>query len=208
MTIEYIEVEQTCTKNLCKDKKAFEDTVRLFEKNTILLTSDSNQELLEHLKKVVAISVGRILADRVPGARFLKNLLKNHYEHPNSDLERKNAVIFVKKPQYLHEMKNSEMIEICRNLQLEFLELTAEHVANKESFLSDLKLVQEVDSDIIERKEAEKRIHREVLEAGEFIGHGDQLTFQKFYDAKRLSQSGVTSIEKLEYLSYFRLGKP
>ena len=37
------------------------------------------------------------------------------------------------------------------------------------------------------------------------LGYGDLLTFQKFYDAKRLMQSGVTALERLEYIRYFKV---
>ena len=113
LTMEFIEVEQFCTKHLDRDKKAFGDTIKLFDKDTLLLTSDTNKELLKHFNKVVAISVGRALAERVPGAKFLKRLFKNHHDHPTSDLERKPATLFVKKPQYLHEMKNIENHSTC-----------------------------------------------------------------------------------------------
>ena len=97
------------------------------------------------------------------------------------------------------------MIEIMKNIQQDFLELTAELVTEKEAFNCDLKMVQDTDCDIIDRKAAQKRLVDGVLEAGEYIGHGDQLTFQKFYDGLRLSQTGVTAIERLEFIRYFRI---
>ena len=205
MTLEYIEVEQKCTKHLSKERNSLDDAAKLFVKDTILLSSDTNKELLEHFKKVVAISVGRALADRVPGAEFLKLLLQNHYDHPNSTLDKKPATIFVKKPQYLHEMKNNDMMEILNNLQDDFLELTAELAEDKEAFLSDIALVRDIDCDIVRRNEAQERIDLTVIEAGEYIGHGDQMTFWKFWDAKRLSQTGVTALERKEYLGNFRI---
>ena len=174
----------------------------------MLLSSEENKNLLAHLKKVVAITVGRILANRVTGAEFLKRFLKNHYVHPTSNLDINPAITFVKKPLYLHEIKNDEMINICKSLQLDFLELTAEQVPDKEAFVADLKLMQELEVDKSTREAAEKRIHKEVKSAGVFIGHGDQMTFQKFFDAKRLCRSGVTALERLEYVQYFRLGMP
>ena len=205
MTLEYIEVEQFCTKNLSTGDKSLGETLEFFKKESVLLSTEANKDLLNHLRKVVAISVGRNLAERVPGAGFLKKLLKNHYDHPTSKQEPKPAITFVKKPQYLHEMKNNDMIKICKKLQLDFLELTAELVPNKGAFLADLEVVQDIDSDKIEREAAEKRLHEEVKAAGEFIGHGDQMTFQKFFDAKRLCRTGVTALERLEYVHYFRL---
>ena len=207
LTLEYIQLEQHCTKNLNTADKPLDEILSFFHEDRLLLSSPANQDLLTHLKKVVAVTVGRILGERVSGAQFLKKFLPNHYDHPNSLQEAKPAVTFVKKPQYLHEMKNSDMIKICKTLQSDFLYLTAEHVSNKEAFLCDLKLAHDIDSDIIEREAAEKRLHDEVKAAGVYIGHGDQLTFQKFSDAKRLCRSGVTALERMEYVEYFRLGK-
>ena len=66
-------------------------------------------------------------------------------------------------------------------------------------------MIQNQECSTAEREAAGERIHLAVLEAGEFIGHGDYLTFQKFYDAKRLMQPGVTAFERLEFLKYFKL---
>ena len=206
LTLEYIEIEQTCTKHLSKERNSFDEAVKLFVKDTILLSSDTNKDLRIHFKKVAAISVGRAIAERMKGGgEFLKILLKNHYEHPTSNLIRKPATLFVKKPQYYHEMKNNDMMEIIKNIQDDFLELSAELLDDKETFLADIQTVKNVDSDTVERKEAQTRIDAAVLEAGEFIGHGDQMTFEKFWNAKRLSQTGVTALERKEYLAYFRI---
>ena len=205
MTLEFIELEQHCTSDLDTTEKSVEEALEFFDEDTLLLTSDKNKELLNQLEKVVATSVGREIASRVPGAQFLNKALKNHHDHPTSKLDRNPAILFVKKPQYLSEMKNTDMIKICQKLQLDFLELTAEHVLDKEAFLVDLKLANTIDCDIPEREEADKRIHDSVREAGLYIGHGDQLTFQRFYEAKRLCRTSVTAIERLEYLAHFRL---
>ena len=204
MTQEFIEIEQTCTKHLEKEKKSFDETAELFNKATFLL-SEEEKTTLEHFKKVVAITVGRVLAKRVPGASFLTILLDNHYDHPNQNLNPKPAVLFIQKPLYLHEIKTDEMIEIVREIQLDFLNLTAELVPNKLEFLEDLKLIQSEDCEAFAREAAEKRIHAEVLEAGEYIGNGDYLTFQKFYDAKRSLQSAVTALERMEFINYFKV---
>ena len=160
---------------------------------------------MNHFKKVVAITIGRILAKRIPGANFLLNLLDNHYDHPNQEVNPKPAVLFIQKPLYLHEIKTDEMIEICKEIQLDFLKLTAELVPNKIGFLEDLELIQKEDCDTLTREAAEKRIDAAVIEAGEYIGNGDYLTFQKFYDAKRSLQSGVTAIERMEFVKYFKV---
>ena len=57
----------------------------------------------------------------------------------------------MKKPQYYHEMKNNDMMEIIKNIQDDFLELTAELLEDKEAFLSDIQIVKDVDSDIVDR---------------------------------------------------------
>ena len=124
LTQEYIEVEHNDTKDLDKQSKSFDETKDMFKNDTIIITSEQNKALLEHLKKVVAITIGRVLADRLPEANFLKAMLDNHYDHPNQNLKPKPAVLFIQKPLYLHEIVNAEMIQILDSVQLDFLKLT------------------------------------------------------------------------------------
>ena len=171
LTQEYVEVEQTDTKHFDKKSKPFDELKDMFKSDTILLTAEENKTLLEHFQKVVAITIGRILSERVPEASFLKILFENHYDHPNKNLHPKPAILFIQKPLYLHEIVNDEMIQICESVQLDFLKLTAELVLDKQSYLSDLDLIQNPDCDVISRNAAETRIHSAVLEAGEYIGN-------------------------------------
>ena len=203
LTQEFIQIEQTCTKHLATEKRSFSEATQLFHSDTISLLTQA--ENFKHFKKVVAITVGRMIASRCKGASFLEHLLENHYDHPNQDLHPKPAIIFIQKPLYYHEIKNDEMIKILQEIQLDFLMLTAEQVLDKEAFLEDLDKIQNQDCNKIDREAAEQRIEQAVLDAGEYIGHGDYLTFQKFYDAKRLMQPGVTALERLEFLKYFKL---
>ena len=66
LTQEYIEVEQIDTKHLDKQSKPFDDLKYMFKSDTMLLTAEENKTLLDHFQKVVAITVGRILSERVP----------------------------------------------------------------------------------------------------------------------------------------------
>ena len=204
-TQEFIEIEQRSTKELEKKSKSFEEMCEMFKTEKILLTSAENKPLLKHFKMVVAITIGRLLADRLPEARFLKSLLENHYHHPHRNLNPSPALLFIQKPLYLHEIVNDEMIQIEEEIQLDFLKLIAEQASNREAFLRDLELIQKKDCDNLEREAAEQRVHQEVLEVGEYIGHGDYLTWQKFYDAKRMLESSITALERKEYIKYFKL---
>ena len=155
---------------------------------------------------MVAVQVGRSLADVVPAAKILKKYLPNHYPHPNSKKKHAPANLFTKPPLYLCEQKNSDMIKIARAEQDDFLFWVAEQVLDKKGFLQDLKIIKSEDFEEQTLKDAEKRVHKEVLDAGEYVGHGDLLTFQQFYVAKRLCQGSVTAVERLEFLRYFRIG--
>ena len=205
LTQEFVEIEQIDTKHLNTNGKGFEEKEATFKSDTVLLTSDENKALLDHFKNVVAITIGRILSDRVPESKFLKAYFANHYDHPNQNLNPKPAIIFIQKPLYLHEIVNEEMIQILESVQLDFLMLSAELVSDKEEFLSDIKLLQNKESDSNSRDEAAIRIHKAILESGEYIGHGDYLTFEKFYSAKGLSQTCVTALERFEFIKYFKL---
>ena len=98
MTLEFIELEQHCTSDLDTTEKSVEEALEFFDEDTVLLTSDKNKELLNQLEKVVATSVGREIASRVPGAQFLNKALKNHHDHPTSKLDRRSDFLFLKKP--------------------------------------------------------------------------------------------------------------
>ena len=117
LTLEFIEIEQISTKHLDTTKKNLDEVLESLNIDDILLTSAKNKDLLSHFNRVVALTVGRKLAVRVKGGQFLKKLFPNHYDHPNAYKSMKPAKTHVKKPLYLHEMKNDEMIEISRNLQ-------------------------------------------------------------------------------------------
>ena len=205
LTQEYVEIEQLDTRHLDTEGKDFYEKKAAFKSDTVLLTSKENETLLEHLKNVVSITIGRMLCDRVPEANFLKSFFPNHYPHPNQNHNPKPAIIFIQKPLYLHEIVNEEMIQILESVQLDFLMLTAELVTDKAGFLSDVELLQNKDSDSYSRDAATKRIHAAILESGEYIGHGDYLTFEKFYSAKGLSQTCVTALERFEFIKYFKL---
>ena len=169
-TQEFIEIEQKCTKHIDTKCKTFDEMCDLFKASTILPSSEENKTPMEHLKMVVATTIGIILADRLSEAKFLKHLLQNHYDHPHQTMNPKPAILFIQKPLYLHEIVNDEMMQIEEEVQLDFLKLTAELVADKERYLSDVEKIQNQDCDISEREAAEKRVHSDVLEAGEYIG--------------------------------------
>ena len=172
---------------------------------TLDLTAKSNENLLNHHKKVTAIVVGRKLAESVPDASKLKRFLTNHYQHPNSDHEVKPAILFSKPPQYYNEIINTEMCDMLDQVQLDYLHLIAELLPNKTAYLDDLKLIQDSDCETSERESAEERVAGFCLDAGEYIGHGDLLTFERFFLAKRSRKGSSTALERLEYIHYFRV---
>ena len=170
-TQEFIELEQSCTKQFDTSSKPFEEMLELFKASTILMNSEENKHIREHFDKVAAITVGRMLAERLKKASFLKPLFENHYEHPNKSLNPNPAVLFIQKPLYLHEIVNDEMMQIEEEVQLDFLKLTAELVSDKPAFLADVDQIQNSDSNKSDREAAEARIHSAILEAGEYIGN-------------------------------------
>lgn len=168
MMLEYVEIEQVNTAHLDISSKTFDEMSQFFHTDTLLLDSSDNQDLLKHLEKVTALTVGRVLAERVPGAEFLKSHLEEHYQHPNSNLN--SAILYTKKPQYLSENVNSEMILMLEQMQQDFLNLSAELVSEKASFLNDLEVMKMGETDVDVREAAENRVHSAILETGEFIG--------------------------------------
>ena len=87
---------------------------------------------------------------------------------------------------------------------------------DREAFCQDLELVKctkiiesgvvESDQEVVEREEAERRVHLQVNKFGRWIGFGDALTFKQFHlGAKALAKGNCTAYERLDYLAHFRL---
>lgn len=207
LMLAYLEFEQINTKHMIKEGLTFDRMVEAFSLDNILLTSPGNEQRLEHLKTVVAITLGRLFSDNIPGVSWMKSVLPNHYSHPNSNSTKKPAILYTKKPLYLSEQVNSEMIELCEREQVSFLQLVGASLPPEErlQYSEDLCIIQAEECDVDVREAAEARVHEAVLVAGEWIGHGDLLTMERFYVAKRLRQGSVTAFERLEFLRFFRL---
>ena len=138
---------------------------------------------------------------------MLRRLLPNHYQHPTSKTNPKQADLFTKKPQYKDEKKNSDIQQIVEREQLDYLHLITELVPDKSQYIGDLAIIQDKDAGSEIREGAENRVHKACLSAGEYIGHGDLLTMQRFFYAKRLRQDQITAYERLEYVKYFFLSE-
>lgn len=129
-------------------------------------------------------------------------VLPNHYNAQGKTL--KPSVLLTKKPQYYQETKNTDIVRIVQQKQLDFLLLVGEQVEDKASFMKDLEDIKDIETDDSVRIPAEKRIHEACKDCGEFIGHGDLLTYERFYIAKRLRRSAVSAFERLDFVKYFR----
>ena len=116
----------------------------------------------------------------------------------------KPSVLLTKKPQYYQETKNTDIVRIVQQEQLDFLLLVGEQIEDKASFMKDLDDIRDIETDDAVRIPAEKRIHEACKDCGEFIGHGDLLTFERFFIAKRLRRSAVSAFERLDFVKYFR----
>ena len=65
MTINYTQIEGTITSHLSNVGLKSTDVADLFDIKEILIEDDKHANELDHVKKVIAISVGRLLANRV-----------------------------------------------------------------------------------------------------------------------------------------------
>ena len=202
MTLAYIEIEQECTNHLSTKGMSYEETLNLFSPDLLLINSERNREAKEQIDKVVAITLGRIFAREIPELKWMLKLLPNHYNSQGRIL--KPSVLLTKKPLYLQETKNTDIVKIVQQEQLDFLRLVGEQVLDKDAFMRDLDTIRDKESDEEVRVAAENRVHAAAKSYGEFIGHGDLLTCDRFYIAKRLRRSAVTAYERLDYVKYFR----
>ena len=155
---------------------------------------------------VLCVTLGRLFGKEVNGMEWLLKVFPEHYMHENYDSSWKKALLHVDKPLYFQETKNSDMFKIMKSLQMKKLEHLAEQAPDKELFMQDLSLITSLESDPENRVAAEERIKAVEKKAGVLICHGDQLTKERFETCKRLAQSGVSAVERFEFMPVFRIG--
>ena len=206
LTLNFSEFEQSDTSDLSTDAKPIEELLDYFTKESLLLQSEENADIFAHYQYVTALTLGRLFGKEVDGMAWLLSVFPEHYAHQNSLNAAKKAISHVDKPMYAQETKNSDMFLILKSLQLQYLNLIREQVANKEEYFKDLNTILSVDSQPDKRAAAEKRIKLEEKKAGVLICHGDQLTKERFESCKRLAQSGASAVERFEFMPVFRIG--
>ena len=206
MTLEYIQFELKDADSLSQVSLESSQVPELFKLSQILITDPKNKDELDHIQKIVANTVGRLLGERVPAVNILRKYLPLHYKHKNSSNKKTPADLIIVKPEGLQETVNSEMVEYLDKVQMRFLvNEVAESLEDKKAFLDDLEVIQDTETSDGVRQAAENRVKEAVLSHGVWIGHGDLLTMKMFYVAKSLRQHSITSIERLDYLEIFRL---
>ena len=125
MTLCFIEIEQRCTKHLSSEGKSYAETLDIFSPSLLLIKSEQNKAAKDQLDKVVTITLGRLfaqeLADKFPELKWMLTTLPNHYNSDNNVL--KPSVLLTKKPMYYQETKNTDMVKIVEQEQLDYLRL-------------------------------------------------------------------------------------
>ena len=111
LTVEVIEKETMDTSHLSTLKKSKEEALALFCKEQVLLGSEQNTDEREHLRYVIGVEAGKILAANRPKAAKLARYLPAHHKHENSEVKPTPAITFILKPYPLQETKGS-----CQNL--------------------------------------------------------------------------------------------
>ena len=206
LTLNFKEFEQNDTSDLSTNAKPVEELLDFFTKETLLLQSVENTDLFVHYQYVTALTLGRLFGKEVDGMAWLLSVFPEHYVHPNSPNAANKAIIHVDKPMYAQETKNSDMFRIMKSLQLQYLNLIGEQVAEKDEYYKDIKTILSAESPADIREAAEIRVKLEEKKAGVLICHGDQLTKERFESCKRLAQSGVSAVERFEFMPVFRIG--
>ena len=206
MTLPFLEFEIEDTSELPREEKSFDEALEYFTLDTILITSDFNQDLFSHYQYVTAWALAKVFSEEVEGFSWMKKAFPKHYNHPNKESSAKRSIIFTQKPLNYSENSNADMIKIMEQLQKEYLTLVGQHSETKEVYFKDLKLIYSVDAKKEEREAAEERIKVEVVSAGEMICHGDLLTDVRFETCKRLRRMAVTAVERFDFMKIFRLG--
>ena len=205
LTLEVIEKESVDTSELSTVAMSKDDALALFCKEEILLGSDQNKEELEHFRYVVAVAAGKILASIRPDAKILGNHLPRHHRHQNSNKKLSPAITFILKPYPYQETSNPDMIKLLVRIQRQFLATVAKTQQHDPNFTKLLKLLEDPDADLEERKEAEEYVKSVVQKYGEWIGGGDLLTVKMIQEARMLMAGSATAFGRLEFLGPFRL---
>ena len=206
LTLNFLEFEQADTSEFNTDSKSLEEMLGFFCLESVLLRSESNQEMFRHFQFLTAHSLGRLLGGEIPGMEWLKSVHPKHYEHLNSSTSSNKSLMHVDKPMYLQETKNSEMFRIMNNLQLEYLNMIGEQADDKVKYFEDLRKILSVECDKETREASEMRIKEQEKKSGVFIAHGDQLTAERFESCKRLKQGSASAFERYEFMQIFRVG--
>lgn len=204
LTLNFLEFEQDATLGLNTESKSLEEMLEFFTLNTLLIQSDPT--MFEHFQSVTALTLARLFGKEVKGMEWMRSCSPKHYTHPNSNTSSQKSLLHTDKPMYLQETKNSEMLKIMENLQLEYLNLVGEQAEDRERYFEDIKLLLSVDCDVAVREAAEARIKLHCLNCGVMICHGDYLTFERFESCKRLRQGSSSSFERFEFMEIFRIG--
>ena len=186
MTSQFKEFERQDTSHLSTEEMEKSEVKKLFNLKQVLIDDESHKAELDHILKIAANTVGRLLGQRLKHLKVLTNFLPLHYKHQNSELPKQPANIMIMKLEGLQETVNSEMVEYLDKIQMEFLLEVAEGAPNKIEYLEDIKVIQDKDVSSKDREEAEERVKKEVKKHGSWIGHGDLLTVKMFYTAKSL----------------------
>ena len=153
---------------------------------------DSLEKERTHLNKVLLIAVGRAIAKAFPDlVGHWEAILPKHHSHPYSHIKPEEAATRLMPPHYRHEVKINEMVELVVDLQDEMLDMLEEQHPDCKDFSNDLKHIRlpvppnESPEAKESRVQAEHRVKLFVDQKGERIGHGDLLTFQKVFVARK-----------------------
>ena len=172
LTLNILEFEQTDTSGLNTDVKTREEMLSYFSPEFVFLKSEKNKELFEHYQFVTVVALAELLGREVIDMEWLLTAAPKHYKHKDSENARRKSLLFIDKPMYYQETKNSDMFKIMDSLQLKYLKLIGEHAEHEYKYAEDLKLILSVDCADVDSEAAEKRVKKEVLDAGELIREG------------------------------------
>ena len=192
-------VEAVDTRMLSTLKKEKSEVLSGITVDMVLLHSPVNEEERTYLERTVARGWANLLANDRPRAeklgKFLKPVKKAVSQHiVNSDK------VFA-----CNETSHSDMVRLGFRLQFEHLELVANFVGRDKQFLADLKLLEDLEVDEVDREAAEGRVHEANDRYGCWVGYGDQLTWQVMQDIRVVVAQEVTAFGRLEFLGPCRL---
>lgn len=195
LTVEVVEKEVIDTSDLNTEPMMTKaEALEKMTKTLIMMGEEQHTTEREHLQRVIALAAAKVVGDLRPDFNAkVRKFIPAHHKHEHSGRKLSAALTFIKKPYPYQETKNPDTIKLLIRIQRSFLQSVAMSREDEAEFRKLLDVLEDAKATDEEREAAEKKVHKAVMEYGEWIGHGDLLTVKMVQEAKMLMTGSATA---------------